>query len=85
VLRTLPEDCPKCRKPLRYAHGLSEFMCLECMWAPGEPGCDAGYAPTYLLTVSEYCTMVGLLYKQRRANQISCAEYEQLLLGMEIK
>jgi hypothetical protein len=55
------------------------------MWAPGESGCDTGYAPTYLLTVSEYCTMVGLLYKQRRANQISCAEYEQLLLGMEIK
>jgi hypothetical protein len=78
-------DCPKCRASLHYSSGWDEQLCLKCGWMHGEPGCNNNYAPAYLYELSEYCTILGMLFKQYKAGHMTFFDYYNITEEMDIK
>lgn len=68
-------ECPQCRKSLHYSSGWDEYMCLECWWLKGEPDCDTNYRPENLYTLSDWQTIVGLLYQQYKNKTLTYEHY----------
>jgi hypothetical protein len=80
-----PNGCPQCRSSLHYSSGWDEQLCLKCGWMYGEPGCDTNYAHEHVYNISDYCTILGMLYKQYKAGQMSFYDYYAISENMDIK
>ncbi len=50
----------------------------------GEPGCDEGHMPERMLKFSEWHVIVGILYSQLKARQLTYFDFNSILDQMGI-
>jgi hypothetical protein len=66
-----PDGCPACNSSLYYSSDFNIEICLECMWINGD---NYTYIPIGM-TLEEYTTLSGILYRQVRDNKLSYLDY----------